>query len=108
MVEIGLTVLALTSLATLAGIVFYLFREGLPVFSQVTPLKFIFGTDWYPVGDAPDFEIGSLIAGSLAVTALLRYRWAWRPQRIFLKWRRIKPAESSNPLLNFWRRFLRL
>ena len=57
MVEIGLTVLALTSLATLAGIVFYLFREGLPVFSQVTPLKFIFGTDWYPVGDAPDFEI---------------------------------------------------
>lgn len=70
MVEIGLTVLALTSLATLAGIVFYLFREGLPVFSQVTPLKFIFGTDWYPVGDAPDFEIGSLIAGSLAVTVL--------------------------------------
>lgn len=70
MVEIGLTVLALTSPATLAGIVFYLFREGLPVFSQVTPLKFIFGTDWYPVGDAPDFEIGSLIAGSLAVTVL--------------------------------------
>ena len=70
MVEIGLTVLALTSLATLAGIVFYLFREGLPVFSQVTPLKFIFGTDWYPVGDAPDFEIGSLIAGSLSVTVL--------------------------------------
>lgn len=54
----------------LAGLVFYLFREGLPVFSQVTPLKFIFGTDWYPVGDAPDFEIGSLIAGSLAVTVL--------------------------------------
>ena len=70
MVEIGLTVLALTSLATLAGIVFYLFREGLPVFSQVTPLKFIFGTDWYPVGDAPDFEIGALIAGALSVTVL--------------------------------------
>ena len=54
--------LALTSLAVLAGIVFYLFREGLPVFAQVGPLQFIFGTDWYPVGETPDFQIGSLIA----------------------------------------------
>ena len=28
----GLTLLALTALAVLAGIVFYLFKEGLPVF----------------------------------------------------------------------------
>lgn len=69
-VEISLTVLALLSLAVLAGIVFYLFKEGLPIFQQLPLLSFIFGTDWYPVGDAPDFEIGSLIAGSLAVTAL--------------------------------------
>lgn len=66
----GLTLLALTALAVLAGIVFYLFKEGLPVFKFIGPLRFIFGTDWYPVGDAPDFEIGSLIAGSLAVTVL--------------------------------------
>ena len=69
-VEILLTVLALLSLAVLAGIVFYLFKEGLPIFKLLTPLNFIFGTDWYPVGDQPDFEIGSLIAGSLAVTFL--------------------------------------
>ena len=66
----GLTLLALTALAVLAGIVFYLFKEGLPVFKFIGPLHFIFGTDWYPAGDAPDFEIGSLIAGSLAVTVL--------------------------------------
>ena len=62
--------MALLSLAVLAGIVFYLFREGLPVFASTGFLDFVFGTDWYPVGDQPDFEIGSLIAGSLAVTFL--------------------------------------
>ena len=69
-VEGGLAALALLSLAVLAGIVFYLFREGLPVFASTGFLDFVFGTDWYPVGDQPDFEIGSLIAGSLAVTFL--------------------------------------
>lgn len=70
LVEAALAVLALMSLAVLAGIVFYLFKEGLPIFAQLTPVKFIFGTDWYPVGDAPDFEIGALIAGSLTVMLL--------------------------------------
>ena len=69
-VEASLKVLAFAALAVLAGIVFYLFREGLPVFAQTGLLDFVFGTDWYPVGDNPDFEIGSLIAGSLAVTFL--------------------------------------
>ena len=69
-IEVGLKSLAFLSLAVLAGIVFYLFREGLPVFANLGLLDFVFGTDWYPVGDSPDFEIGSLIAGSLAVTFL--------------------------------------
>lgn len=69
-VEISLAVLALVSLAVLAGIVFYLFKEGLPIFVHLTPLEFIFGTEWYPVGEDPDFEIGALIAGSLAVMLL--------------------------------------
>lgn len=34
-VEGGLAALALLSLAVLAGIVFYLFREGLPVLSLI-------------------------------------------------------------------------
>lgn len=70
LVEIALAVLALMSLAVLAGIVFYLFKEGLPIFAQLAPVKFIFGTDWYPVGETPDFEIGALIAGSLTVMLL--------------------------------------
>ena len=52
-VEGGLAALALLSLAVLAGIVFYLFREGLPVFASTGFLDFVFGTDWYPVGDQP-------------------------------------------------------
>ena len=40
------------------------------MFASTGFLDFLFGTDWYPVGDQPDFEIGSLIAGSLAVTFL--------------------------------------
>lgn len=69
-VKSGLCLLALTSLAVLAGIVFYLFREGLPILSELSLVRFVFGTDWYPAGDAPQFQIGALIAGSLAVTVL--------------------------------------
>lgn len=69
-VKTGLCLLALTSLAVLAGIVFYLFREGLPILSELSLVRFVFGTDWYPAGDAPQFQIGALIAGSLAVTIL--------------------------------------
>ncbi|MGN1209228.1 MAG: phosphate ABC transporter permease subunit PstC [Duodenibacillus sp.] len=69
-VRSGLCVLALTSLAVLAGIVFYLFREGLPILSELPLISFVFGTDWYPAGDEPQFQIGALIAGSLAVTVL--------------------------------------
>ena len=43
-VEGGLAALALLSLAVLAGIVFYLFREGLPVFASTGFLDFVFGT----------------------------------------------------------------
>lgn len=69
-VKTGLCLLALTSLAVLGGIVFYLFREGLPILSELSLVRFVFGTDWYPAGDAPQFQIGALIAGSLAVTVL--------------------------------------
>ena len=105
----GLTLLALTALAVLAGIVFYLFKEGLPVFKFIGPLRFIFGTDWYPVGDAPDFEIGSLIAGSLAVTVLASViavplgiaTAAYLSEVASVNVRRV-----VKPFLNFWRHCL--
>lgn len=70
LVKSVLTILALLSLAALASIVFYLFHEGLPIFKHIGLGHFLFGTDWYPTGDNPDFSIGALIAGSIAVTIL--------------------------------------
>ena len=40
-VEISLAVLALLSLAVLAGIVFYLFKEGLPIGMRVQKMDLI-------------------------------------------------------------------
>ncbi|HNT58157.1 MAG TPA: phosphate ABC transporter permease subunit PstC [Syntrophales bacterium] len=60
--------LALVSVVVLGLIVIFLFMEGLPIF-LVTSLKdFLFGVEWYPTYDPPDFGIGALIVGSFAVT----------------------------------------
>ncbi len=63
------TVLAFASFVFLLGIVFVLFSESLPFFSRVSPLKFLFGRDWYPTYDPPDFGILPLILASAWVTA---------------------------------------
>jgi len=59
---------ALSSVLFLAGIIWVLFREGLPVFSHVSLLEFISGRDWYPYWHPPDFGILPLISASLVVT----------------------------------------
>jgi len=61
---------ALASIAALTLIMVFLFREGLPVFSQVSVKDFIFGKYWYPTHDPADFGIFPLIVASLAVTGL--------------------------------------
>jgi phosphate transport system permease protein len=58
------------SLLCLALITLFLFMEGLPIFSIVSPGDFFFGTLWYPTSDPPDFGIFPMFVGSLAVTAL--------------------------------------
>lgn len=68
MVKWTFTVLAFASLIFLVGITVILFKEGLPVFRIVSPLKFLFGRYWYPTYDPPDFGILPLILGSLWVT----------------------------------------
>ncbi|MCG8430705.1 MAG: phosphate ABC transporter permease subunit PstC [Candidatus Omnitrophica bacterium] len=62
------TVLALASFVFLTGIIFVLFKESLPLFKTVKPLAFIFGTEWYPTYDPPDFGILPLIVASVWVT----------------------------------------
>jgi phosphate transport system permease protein len=61
--------IALASIAMLALIVLFLFMEGIPLFAKVSVKDFIFGTQWYPTDEPPDFGIFPLIMASLAVTA---------------------------------------
>ena len=59
---------ALSSIIFLTGIVFVLFREGLPIFQEVGLFNFIFGEDWYPTYDPPAYGILPLLSASLWVT----------------------------------------
>jgi phosphate transport system permease protein len=53
---------------TLALIVVFLFREGIPIFKEVSVSNFIFGKEWYPTYDPPSYGIWPLIIGSAVVT----------------------------------------
>ncbi|MHB8056245.1 MAG: PstC family ABC transporter permease, partial [Candidatus Aminicenantales bacterium] len=59
---------AFLSVLLLGLIVLFLFREGLPLFKQVSVSQFLFGAAWYPTYDPPEYGIWPLIVGSLIVT----------------------------------------
>jgi len=61
---------ALASITTLFMIALFLFLEGIPIFKDVSVTDFIFGRQWYPTDDPPDFGILPLIVASIAVTAV--------------------------------------
>ncbi len=61
-------VFALVSVIVLGMIVFSLFWEGMPIFKVVSVKNFVFGMEWYPTYDPPDFGIFPLIVGSFIVT----------------------------------------
>ncbi|MDI6777188.1 MAG: phosphate ABC transporter permease subunit PstC [Syntrophales bacterium] len=61
-------IFALASMLALGLIVAFLFREGLPIFKEVSVADFLFGTEWYPTYDPPEYGIWPLLVGSLAVT----------------------------------------
>ena len=69
-IRICLTAIAASSLLALAGIVIFLFTEGLPLFRHVSPLDFLLGDLWYPTEDPGLFGIFPLLVGSVAVTML--------------------------------------
>lgn len=51
------------------GLIFlFLLKEGLAVFSFITPFEFIAGKSWYPISEPPQLGILPLILGSLLVT----------------------------------------
>jgi len=59
---------ALVSIFILATIIIFLFIEGLPIFNVVSLKDFLFGLEWYPTYEPPDFGIWPLIVGSFVVT----------------------------------------
>ncbi len=59
---------SLISLFLLGLIVVFLFREGLPIFREVSVTGFLFGREWYPTYNPPSYGIGPLIVGSIIVT----------------------------------------
>ncbi|MBU1599276.1 MAG: phosphate ABC transporter permease subunit PstC [Proteobacteria bacterium] len=63
--QIIFTIFAFTSLSFLIGITLTLFKEGLPVFGEVSLGEFIFGRDWHPTYEPPDLGILPLISGTL-------------------------------------------
>jgi phosphate transport system permease protein len=65
-----LALIALVSLAALAGIMLFLVLEGLPLFNDYPLIGFLFGTGWHPTSEPPEFGIGALITASLAVTVV--------------------------------------
>jgi len=52
----------------LLGIIIILFKEGLPLFNEVSLYDFITGKNWYPTYDPPEFGILPLITATLLVT----------------------------------------
>ena len=59
---------AALSVLLLGMIVLFLFREGIPLFKQISVSQFLFGSAWYPTYDPPEYGIWPLIVGSLIVT----------------------------------------
>jgi phosphate transport system permease protein len=62
--------IALASIIILALIVVFLFKEGIPIFREVSVKDFLFGQYWYPTFDPPEFGIFPLIVASILVTLL--------------------------------------
>jgi phosphate ABC transporter permease protein PstC len=60
--------LAMSSVAALAVITIFIFREGLPIIFRHGLTSFLFGSDWDPGASPPVFGILAMIAGTFAVT----------------------------------------
>ncbi len=65
LIQGGLFLAALTSVATTMGIVLVLVGEALPFFRQVAPLEFLTGTRWTPLFASRQFGVLPLVSGTL-------------------------------------------
>ena len=67
-IEKLILVCGLASIFFVILIFLFLLKEGLTVFKTVSPFKFLFGRNWYPISEPPQLGILPLILGSLLVT----------------------------------------
>ena len=56
------------SILFLMGIILSIFKEGIPLFSNIDFSDFVFGRRWHPTDDPADLGIFPLITGSIFVT----------------------------------------
>lgn len=70
LVEKIFSITGLLCLLILFLIIVFLFKEGLPIFTEIGIFDFIFGTSWYPTSEIPRLGIAPLIIASVAVTLL--------------------------------------
>lgn len=67
-IEKLILICGLASIFFVILIFLFLLKEGLAVFKTISPFKFLFGRNWYPISEPPQLEILPLILGSLLVT----------------------------------------
>lgn len=61
---------ALVSVATTVGIVVSLAGPTIEFFGQVSPIRFLTGTQWSPLFDSPQYGVLPLVSGTLVITAI--------------------------------------
>jgi phosphate transport system permease protein len=59
---------AFFAVIAIAFILFFLFRNGYPIFQQVGLVNFLFGTSWFPESVVPSYGIFAIIIGTILVT----------------------------------------
>ncbi|MCP4130760.1 MAG: phosphate ABC transporter permease subunit PstC [bacterium] len=69
-VEKAFFIIAFTSITVLLLIMFFLFKEGIPIFKHITIGDFILGGSWYPTSEEARFGIFPILIASVSVTFL--------------------------------------
>lgn len=69
LIEFTIRACGISSIIIVALIFLFLLKEGLALFTSVSPRDFLGGQHWYPISEPPRFGILPLICGSLVVTA---------------------------------------
>lgn len=64
----ALFVSAIFAIVVIFFIIFFLFKEGYPIFENIGLWKFLSGKEWNPTGEPPSYGAFPLILGTLLVT----------------------------------------